>query len=140
MFISLNIVMSKTSDINCYELQGKVFMFYVEDQPDEVFSPEDFLIFTYELNCGCYDDIENLKNTQLLVYVKKGEKYETPDGIKQNENITIEQIFYEIDNQIDKKLEEFRNQYKMDDILCEHCFIDDFEKYSSVQYNIICVM
>ena len=130
--------MSITSNIEYNELQGKVFIINFQDKLEDVFSTEDFLIFTYELNCGCYDDLENLKNTKLLVYVKKGEKYETPDGVKQNENITIEQIFYEIDNQIDKKLEEFRNQYKMDDILCEHCFIDDFEKYSSIQYNIIC--
>ena len=132
--------MSKTSQINYYELNGKVFSFNFEGNPDDIFSLEDFVILTYELNCGCYNDIENIKDKKLLVYVKKGDTYETPDGFKSNENIIIEQIFYEIDNQIDKKLEEFRKQYKMDDILCEHCFIDDFEKYTSIQYNIICGM
>ena len=130
--------MTNTSDIEYRELNGKVFSFYFRDEPDDIFSPEDFLIFTYELNCGCYEDIEDIKNKKLLVYVKKGNQFETPDGFKSNENITIEQIFYEIDNQIDKQLEDLRKQYKMNHIICEHCFIDDFEKYSSIQYNIIC--
>jgi len=130
--------MTNTSDIEYRELNGKVFSFYFEDEPDDIFSPEDFLIFTYELNCECYQDVEDIKNKKLLVYVKKGNQYETPDGFKSNQNITIEQIFYEIDNQIDKQLEDLRKHYKINDIICEHCFIDDFEKYSSIQYNIIC--
>jgi hypothetical protein len=132
--------MSNISDIEYNSLYGRVFTFYFEGNSDDIFSTEDFVIFTYELNCGCYNHIENIKDKKLLVYVKKGEKYETPDGFKSNENIIIEQIFYEIDNQIDKQLEEMYKHYKMDDILCEHRFIDDFEKYTSIQYNIICGM
>jgi len=128
--------MSKTSEINYNELTGKVFTFYFEDASDEIFSAEDFLIFTYELSCGCYD--EPLKNKKLLVYVKKGNNYETPQGVKTNENITIEQIFYEIDNQIDKQLAELKKEHKMEDMICEHSLIEDFEIYSSIQYNIVC--
>jgi hypothetical protein len=132
--------MSNTSNIEYNSLHGKIFTFYFEGNSDDIFSREDFVIFTYELNCGCYNHIENIKDKKLLVYVKKAEKYETPDGFKSNDNIIIEQIFYEIDNQIDKHLQDLRDQYKMDDVLCEHSFIDDFEKYTSIQYNIICGM
>ena len=110
-------------------LDDKHFSYCLKHRPSEIFS-QDNIVFTLTHTCYCYEGFDPLKDKKIFIYV----------NVIENEPITYGQIFGEICKQVELHYKEIAEECDMEieDIYCNHIFVESFTQTSPIQYDIWC--
>ena len=112
-------------------LDDEHFSYCLDHRPSEVFSEDKkLLVFTLTHTCYCYEGFEPLKDKKIYIYVKANA----------NEPITYGQIFGEICSQVEAPYKELAEKYDMEieDIYCNHNFVEALTQNTDIEYDIWC--
>lgn len=109
------------------------FKYCLDEIPSDIFSEAKFLVFTLTHTCYCYNNFDDMKQKILYIYVK-AENYDM------GQRITYGKIFYEIEKQVNEQYKELAEKYNLDvdDLYCNHKFMEWFDKKTLIQYEIVC--
>jgi hypothetical protein len=112
------------------ELRGDIFIYAIEEASSEVFTDKEFITLTYKFNHFCYEDMQELHDYTLFIYVRA----------VNGEPITYKQLFLEADKHVNKYFDEIAVKYKRDkySLVCNHIFLEGFDQVTPIQYDISC--
>ena len=122
-----------TSEIEELNLEKSAFMYCLDELPSDIFSQDEFLIFTLTHTCYCYSDFDILNKKTLYIYVKA-------DYYAIGERITYGKIFSEIVKQVNEQYKEIAEKCNLntEDLYCNHRFLEGFDQTTPIQYDIFC--
>lgn len=107
------------------------FSYCLDNRPSEIFSEDKkFLVFTITHTCYCYEEFDPLKDKKIYIYVKTTE----------NQHITYGLIFGEICRQVEQhyKVIAEKCDMKIEDVYCNHRFIEGLQKNTDIEYEVWC--
>jgi len=111
-------------------LRGNYLTYALEENPDDIFTEQAFVVLTYKFNHFCYEDFPELHNYTLFIYVRA----------ESTKLITYRQAFFTVDQELTEYYNELASKYDrpVDSFHCHHVFLEGFEEITPLQFDICC--